>query len=747
MGGAATPPPPSPLHSTIFSRSTAAFNRLFAAVYGGAILALFYHHIVSILRNSSISSSLISLALLISDLILAFMWLTAQCFRMIPVRRREFPEKLKQVAKDFDFLAVDVFICTADPYKEPPMSVVNSVLSVMAYDYPAGKISVYISDDGGSALTLFALMEAAKFASHWLPFCNKNDVVERNPEVFFASTSEFWNSDSQKIKEMYEHMKMKVEDVVEKGKVGDEYINGEEDRLTFHKWDKSFTPQSHPTIIKVLLESKNDRDMMGHSLPNLIYLSRQKSKAFHHHFKGGALNALLRVSSIMTNAPMILTLDCDMYSNDPQTLYRALCYALDPKLKSNLGYIQFPQCFKGVSKNDIYASEMKRLYNINPTGLDGLLGPDYFGTGCFFIRRAFFGGPSSFESLESSQVSPDYVVHKPIRSQQTLDLAHYFAASDYENGTKWGSKVGIRYGSLVEDFYTGYCLQCQGWKSIFCYPDRAAFYGNAPISLLDALVQNKRWAVGSLEVGLSKSSPITFGTKSMGLLMGLCYAHYAFWAILSIPITVYAFLPQLALIYGISIFPKVSEGEFILYVFLFLGAYGQDLLEFIIVGSTFRKWWNEQRMWMIRGISSYLYGSIEFTLKSLGIFSYGFEVTSKVMDEEQSKRYMEEWFEFGASTPMFVPMAMAATLNLGCLVSGFMRIFKGWNNWEEMFGQMFIAGFITLNCWPIYEAMVFRSDAGKMPLNITFMSILFLLLGLLCIPISISTSPNYLLLF
>ncbi|XP_050943066.1 cellulose synthase-like protein G3 isoform X2 [Cucumis melo] len=741
MGGSTTPPPPpSPLHSSYSSHFITAFNRLFAAVYAAAILALFYHHILSILRNSSISSSLISLALLVADFILAFMWVAGQSFRMIPVRRREFPEKLKRLAEeDFDFPAVDVFICTTDPDKEPPMSVVNSVLSVMAYDYPVGKISVYISDDGGSALTLFALTAAAKFARHWVPFCKKNDVVKRNPEAFFASTdNEFWNFDTEKIK--------KVEDVIEKGEVGDKFIDGEEDRLTFNKWTKSFTPQSHPTIIKVVLESKNDKDMMGHSLPNLVYVSREKSKAFHHHFKSGALNALLRVSATMTNAPIILTLDCDMYSNDPQTLFRALCYALDPELKSNLGYIQFPQCFKGVSINDIYASEMKRTFEINSIGMDGLLGPDYFGTGTFFTRRAFFGGPLSLESFE---LSPDYVVCNPIRSKQTLDLAHEVAACDYENNTKWGSKVGIRYGSLAEDFYTSYCMHCEGWRSILCNPNRAAFYGNAPISLLDALSQLKRWAVGALEVGFSKSCTITYGMKSIGVLMGLCYAYYSFWPLWSIPIIVYAFLPQSALIYGISVFPKGDELLVLLYTFLFFGAYGQDLVEFLMSGSTFGKWWNDQRMWMIKGVSCSLCGFIEFALKSLGISSYGFEVTSKVMEEERTKRYNEEKFEFGVWTPMFIPMTMAAILNFGCLVIGFMRIFKdGWNNLDEisMFGQMFIAGFVTLNCWPIYEAMVFRNDEGKLPLSITFASI-FLLLGLLSIPFFISTYSPYLLLF
>lgn len=88
---------------------------------------------------------------------------------------------------DEDFPAVDVFVCTADPFKEPPVGVVNTVLSVMGYEYPTKKVSIYVSDDGGSALTLFALMEAAEFAREWLPFCRKNRVMERSPEAYFSS--------------------------------------------------------------------------------------------------------------------------------------------------------------------------------------------------------------------------------------------------------------------------------------------------------------------------------------------------------------------------------------------------------------------------------------------------------------------------------------------------------------------------------------------------------------------------------
>ena len=79
------------------------------------------------------------------------------------------------------------------------MNVVNTALSVMAYDYPTEKVSVYVSDDGGSALTLFAFMEAAKFARHWLPFCREKNIVERCPEAFFEMDHSRF-SEAEKIK-------------------------------------------------------------------------------------------------------------------------------------------------------------------------------------------------------------------------------------------------------------------------------------------------------------------------------------------------------------------------------------------------------------------------------------------------------------------------------------------------------------------------------------------------------------------
>ncbi|KAL6986444.1 hypothetical protein U1Q18_019804 [Sarracenia purpurea var. burkii] len=356
--------------------------------------------------------------------------------------------------------------------------------------------------------------------------------------------------------------------------------------------------------------------------------------------------------------------------------------------------------------------------------MDGLDGPNYVGTGCFFSRRVFFGCPSDFITPEIPELRPDHAVDKPMQAESTLVLAHHVADCNYEkNHTNWGSKLGFRFGSLVEDFYTGYRLQCEGWKSVFCDPDRSAFLGDIPIALNDVLNQTKRWSVGLLEVSLSKKSPLTFGVQAMGPIMGLCYAHYAFWPIWSIPITIYAFLPQLSLCSGVSIFPKVSDTWFLLYIFLFVGAYGQDCVEFVLAKGTFKKWWSDQRMWMVRGVTSHLFGSIEFLLNCVGVATQGFNVTNKVVDNEQGKRYDQGMFEFGVKSPMFMSLAILSTINLVAFLEGLIRVLRGRDLDGRFFVQVFIAGFVVLNCLPFYEAMMWRTDKGKMPTKIIFVSI------------------------
>ena len=81
---------------------------------------------------------------------------------------------------------IDVFICTADPLKEPPIDVSNTALSTLAFNYLAEKLTCYVSDDGGSPLTFYALVEASRFAKSWVPFCHKYSIQQRCPEAYFS---------------------------------------------------------------------------------------------------------------------------------------------------------------------------------------------------------------------------------------------------------------------------------------------------------------------------------------------------------------------------------------------------------------------------------------------------------------------------------------------------------------------------------------------------------------------------------
>ncbi|KAB1212584.1 Cellulose synthase-like protein G1 [Morella rubra] len=182
------------LHTLRHARRT-RLNRGFVAVYSCAVVVLLYHQAHRLIHSANLAS-FISLSLCLADTALAFMWANRQSFLMNIVYRDENPENLEEVRKKSDFPALDVFICTADPYKDPPIRLVSTALSVMAYDYPTEKISVYVSDDGGSQVTLYACTEAVKFASHWLPFCRKNNTADRSPEAYFASNHS-WSSETE----------------------------------------------------------------------------------------------------------------------------------------------------------------------------------------------------------------------------------------------------------------------------------------------------------------------------------------------------------------------------------------------------------------------------------------------------------------------------------------------------------------------------------------------------------------------
>ncbi|KAM1146503.1 hypothetical protein TB2_037814 [Malus domestica] len=92
--------------------------------------------------------------------------------------------------------------------------------------------------------------------------------------------------------------------------------------------------------------------------------------------------------------------------------------------------------------------------------------------------------------------------------------------------------------------------------------------------------------------------------------------------------------------------------------------------------------------------------------QSFGISTHGFNLTSKIFDDDQSERYEQGIVDFEVPSSMFVPLTMAAVVNLAASIWGLVEIFRGSNNLDGLFVQMFIAGFGIVNNIPIYEALI-----------------------------------------
>lgn len=64
----------------------------------------------------------------------------------------------------------------------------------------------------------------------------------------------------------------------------------------------------------------------------------------------------------MTNSPLILNLDCDMYANNPQVFIHAMCMLFSFKNEEDAGFIQFPQAFYNGLKDDPFGNQLANFY-------------------------------------------------------------------------------------------------------------------------------------------------------------------------------------------------------------------------------------------------------------------------------------------------------------------------------------------------------------------------------------------------
>eukprot|EP01018_Ginkgo_biloba_P012348 Gb_28102 [translate_table: standard] len=234
-----------------------------------------------------------------------------------------------------------------------------------------------------------------------------------------------------------------------------------------------------------------------------------------------SVGGLVCVSAVLTNDPYILNLDCDHYINNSKALREAMCFMMDPNLGKKVCYVQFPQRFYGIDRNDRYANHNTIFFDINLKGLDGIQGPVYVGTGRVFNMQALYGyePPLNSKAQGLNCYGPRKKSKKPtrnmmLRKKKRFGQSPVFLASTlmensgmpqsatpaallketihvincgYEDKTDWGKEIGWIYGFVTEDILTGFKMRARGWQSIYCMPPRFAFKGFAPINLSDRL--------------------------------------------------------------------------------------------------------------------------------------------------------------------------------------------------------------------------------------------------------------------
>nr|CAB3492778.1 unnamed protein product [Digitaria exilis] len=725
------------------------------------VLCIFLHYRITNPVRNAYPLWLLSV---ICEIWFAFSWILDQFPKWSPINRETYLDRLAlrydREGEPSQLAPVDIFVSTVDPMKEPPLVTANTVLSILAVDYPVDKVSCYVSDDGAAMLTFDALAETSEFARKWVPFCKKYNIEPRAPEWYFAQKIDYLKDKVQTsfvkerraMKREYEEFKVRINGLVAKAqKVPEEGWIMQDGT----PWPGNNT-RDHPGMIQVFLGHSGGLDAEGNELPRLVYVSREKRPGFQHHKKAGAMNALVRVSAVLTNGQYLLNLDCDHYINNSKALREAMCFLMDP----NLGR------------------------RINLRGLDGLQGPVYVGTGCVFNRTALYGyeppvkkkKPGLFSSLcggrkktskSKKKSSEKKKSHKHadssvpvfnledieegiegsqfddekslIMSQMSLEKrfgqSSVFVASTlmeyggvpqsatpesllkeaihviscgYEDKTDWGSEIGWIYGSVTEDILTGFKMHARGWRSIYCMPKRPAFKGSAPINLSDRLNQVLRWALGSIEILFSRHCPIWYGYGGrLKFLERFAYVNTTIYPLTSIPLLLYCILPAVCLLTGKFIIPEISNFASIWFISLFISIFATGILEMRWSGVGIDEWWRNEQFWVIGGISAHLFAVFQGLLKVLAGIDTSFTVTSKATDEEGdfAELYMFKW------TTLLIPPTTILIINLVGVVAGISyAINSGYQSWGPLFGKLFFAFWVIVHLYPFLKGLMGRQN-------------------------------------
>ncbi|XP_058072597.1 cellulose synthase-like protein H1 isoform X2 [Magnolia sinica] len=722
-----------PLHEKVPRRNT--LSRALSLLILFLLLSLLFYRLHHLGSHGPVW-----LIAFLCELWFTFIWVMNINTRWNLVDQKTYPDRLLERFQDFP--AVDMFVTTADPLLEPPIMTVNTVLSLLAVDYPSHKLACYVSDDGASPITFYSLIEACEFAKLWIPFCKKHRVRIRAPFMYFSTEPEVpigHSSDDfvrqwKEMKDQYEELGRKITEAVQKSSAPDHLMDHFEDFSNINR-------QNHPSIVKVIWENK---EKIPNGIPPLVYVAREKKPKQPHHFKAGAMNVLTRVSGVMTNAPFMLNVDCDMFVNNPQVVLHAMCFFLGHGKEIENGFVQFPQVFYGGLKDDPFGNQMVVVQAYLQHGTAGIQGPIYAGSGCFHRRKVIYGQlpdcketkRSNFNSINGHELHENALdrgfghstkfsksvarimsgkheeSYSPSDFSTTLEAAKEVADCQYEFNTRWGKEVGLMYGTATEDVLTGIKIHSMGWGSVYCTPEEPAFLGCAPMGGPATLLQMKRWVTGLLEILAGEHNPFlaTLST-SLRFRQSLAYVSMV-WAPKSIPEMCYAALPAFCLLTNASFLPKASDPWMIIATTLLILSNLYSLMEYLQCGLSVRAWWNNQRMMRITSATACLFAVLDVILKLLGLSETIFEITRKDQSSTDSSTDVDAGRFTFDSSPIFVPATAIVLVHMTALAVGLLGVWLPVFGGPPGLGEMVCSTWVVLSFFPFVKGLFSKGSYG-----------------------------------
>ncbi|XP_057852914.1 probable cellulose synthase A catalytic subunit 1 [UDP-forming] isoform X3 [Cryptomeria japonica] len=682
------------------------------------ILGFFFNYRVSTPVPNAYPLWLVSV---ICEIWFAVSWILDQFPKWMPINRETYLDRLAlrydREGEPSQLATVDIFVSTVDPLKEPPIVTANTVLSILAVDYPVHKVSCYVSDDGSAMLTFEALSETSEFARKWVPFCKKYNIEPRAPEFYFAQKIDYLKDkvqpsfvkDRRAMKREYEEFKVRINALVAKAqKVPEEGWTMQDGT----PWPGN-NPRDHPGMIQVFLGHSGALDIDGNELPRLVYVSREKRPGFQHHKKAGAMNALINLKGLDgIQGPVYVGTGCcfnrqALYGYDPvltekdlepNCFFKCCCGPRKKGKKTNKNYGE-----KKRNKGTEFTIPIFSLEDIEE-GVEGYDDEKSLLMSQKRLEKRFGQSPV----LIAATLMEDGGTPQSANPASLMKEAIHVISCGYEDKSEWGKEIGWIYGSVTEDILTGFKMHARGWISIYCMPTRPAFKGSAPINLSDRLNQVLRWALGSIEILLSRHCPIWYGYSGrLKLLQRLAYINTIVYPVTSLPLIAYCTLPAICLLTNRFIIPEISNFASFWFISLFISIFATGILELRWSTVGIDEWWRNEQFWVIGGVSAHLFAVFQGLLKVLAGIDTNFTVTSKSSDEdgEFAELYVFKW------TTLLIPPTTLLVVNFVGVVAGVSyAINSGYQSWGPLFGKLFFAFWVIVHLYPFLKGLLGRQN-------------------------------------